>query len=330
MPLVPKCEGGVTVPESNTVLECNGIHHWFGSKHVLHDVNLKISRGQIVAIVGPSGCGKSTLFRAIVGTHPPCQGDVVICGTDGNRRIVREPGRDRGIVYQNYALFDFLTVLENVAFGLMLDETSIPFRFFQYPKWRKLRSEHEAKAEALLKKVGLGEAISRYPSELSGGMRQRVAIAQALIMEPDVLLLDEPFGALDEATREELQRMLLSLYAENTEAMRSGRESEARTILMVTHELTEAIFVSDRVLGLSQFWDWQGAGLEEAPGATIVYDKAATIFSPDDTKRHEDFVAQREEIYHAVFEPSVCQAHDDFVHFWKEVHGGDGKGVVES
>lgn len=312
--------------KSQKVLEIQGLHHWFGAKRVLHDINLEIARGQIVSIVGPSGCGKSTLFRAIIGTHPQRQGIIRVFHPDGRWDPVLGPGRDRGIVYQNYALFEFLTVLENVAFGLMLDQTTPFARWFQRRTWKNLRRRHREAAYALIERMGLAGAADRYPTELSGGMRQRVAIAQALIMKPDVLLLDEPFGALDEATREDLQRLLLELYADNVKALKEGRPADAATILMVTHELTEAIFVSDRVLGLSQYWNWQAANLAAAPGATIVYDKAARVFNPEEAKEHADFVKQREELHHAVFDPEVLQQHDSFVDYRKRVYSGDRVG----
>jgi len=191
---------------------------------VLFDVNLDVRRGQFVGLVGPSGCGKSTLLRAIVGTHPPQRGELVIYNhhAEGVGTLIQSPGRDRGIVYQQYSLFPFLTALENVAFGLMVDRTSLPFRSLQMLRWRRMRKDHLQEAADWLNKVGLASAMHRYPAEMSGGMRQRVAIAQALIMKPEVLLLDEPFGALDEAMRESLQRMLLRLYHENTEAVAKG------------------------------------------------------------------------------------------------------------
>jgi len=260
---------------SQKVVECRDLSHWYGPKLVLHKVNISIARGQIVGLVGPSGCGKSTLLRAILGTHPPSDGKVIVYRPgDESGSIVTSPGRDRGIVYQRYALFPFLTTRENVAIGPKLDETSIPGRIFGFAKWRNLRKQHLEEADALLEKVGLKDAINRYPHELSGGMRQRVAIAQALIMKPSILLLDEPFGALDEATREELQLLLLTLYAENCEA-KANNEAPPYTILIVTHELTEALYVGDRVMGLSQYWDWASQGLKESPGATIIYDKPA-------------------------------------------------------
>ena len=314
------------------VLSCEGLHHWFGPKHVLHEINLSIVRGQIVALVGPSGCGKSTLLRSIVGTHPPRRGSVIIHQKEGDTIVshpVTRPGRDRGIVYQRYTLFPNLTAIQNVAFGRMLDETTIPFRLFKVQQWRKLRFEHLKEAAALLDKLGLGHARDNYPQELSGGMRQRVAIAQALIMKPAILLLDEPFGALDESTREDLQRMLLSLYKENIDAAERN-ESPPYTILMVTHELNEALFVSDRVLGLSQYWDWKGAGHKEFPGATIVYDNSAPVFHPQAEREYQAFSTRKEEILRATFEPEVCQAHDEFLRFWKAAGDGRVTGILRS
>ncbi|MFV1964197.1 MAG: ABC transporter ATP-binding protein [Pirellulaceae bacterium] len=287
------------------VLECKNVSHWFGEKKVLYDIDLQIARGQIVALVGPSGSGKSTLLRAILGTHPPCSGQVLMDG-----KSYREPSRDRGVVYQRYSLFPFLTAEQNVAFGLMLDSTSIGFRWFQLWKWRPQRQRHLAESAEFLKRVGLEAARHQYPSELSGGMRQRVAIAQALIMRPKLLLLDEPFGALDEATREELQLMLLNLYAENVSAKKEGKPPP-HTIMIVTHELSEALYVSDRVIGLSQY---HSSG---SSGATIVYDKAAPVFTPSDPKDAGQFLAQKGELLRAVFDQDYIQHHSEFVSFWE-------------
>lgn len=303
------------------VFEARGVHHWFGSNKVLYDVNLKIAQGQIVALVGPSGCGKSTLLRALLGTHPPWSGEVLMDG-----HAYRRPNRDRGIVYQRYSLFPFLTARENVAFGLMLDQTAIWQRAMLW-KWLPLKEKHLDAAEALLERLQLKAAANRYPEEMSGGMRQRVAIAQALIMKPRLLLLDEPFGALDEATREDLQEMLLHLYQENLAAQRAGLPPP-HTILIVTHELTEAIYVSDRVVGLSQYWDWPSEGMKEAPGATIVYDRVAPVYHPDDDVEHAQFVAQREDLRNVVFQPEPPRKRDEFVRFWDECAAGLGAGVM--
>ena len=308
--------------EFDICLECRGISHWFGRNKVLWDIDLRVARGQIIALVGPSGCGKSTLLRAMVGTHPPKAGQVLVNGTP-----VTGPGRDRGIVYQQYALFPFLTARQNVAFGLMLDQTSFPQRLLKPVWWRRLRQRHLAEAGDILERYGLGSSLDKYPSEMSGGMRQRVAIAQAVVMRPEILLLDEPFGALDEATREELQAMLLTLYQENLTAQAAGL-APPHTIFIVTHELNEALYVSDRVLGLSRHWDWEATGATEAPGASIVYDRVAPVYRPDDPKEYEHFADQRAEIREVAFEPVRREPRGVHCTFWDQVRAGEGQGVV--
>ena len=307
-------------PSPLIALESRGVNHWFGPKRVLVDVNLKVGRGQFVSLVGPSGCGKSTFLRAILGTHLPRQGEIYVFSGDASARPnpVRGPGRDRGIVYQQYSLFPFLTALENVAIGLHLDETSLSYRLFCFPKWRRLRRRHRELAAEYLARVKLPDAMDLYPHEMSGGMRQRVALAQALIMKPEIILLDEPFGALDEATREDLQRMLLSFYLENQQAKQRG-ERAPHTLIIVTHELNEAIYVGDRVVGLSQYWDWKKEGHASCPGATIVYDKAAPVFEVKDGRDFEKFAGQREEIRRCVFDSSTAQDRHEHVLYWKEM-----------
>ena len=313
----------------DVAMKIQDLHHWFGNHNVLYNVDFEIVRGEIVSLVGPSGCGKSTLLRAITGTHLPERGQVIVYPSDAgaNGKPVKGPGRDRGIVYQRYSLFPFLTALQNVAIGPMLDQTGLPFRFFKFPAWRRLRKRHLEESAAILERVGLAHAIHRYPHELSGGMCQRVAIAQALIMKPEILLLDEPFGALDEATREDLQVMLLTLYEENVEAQRRG-EKPPYTIMIVTHELNEALYVGDRLLGLTQYWDWRGEGHESAPGATIAYDKVAPVYRPNDPKDTGDFLKQREEIRMTVFEESYLQPRDECRVFWDQVNDGQARGVL--
>jgi NitT/TauT family transport system ATP-binding protein len=304
------------------VLHCDRISQAFGTKRVLHQVHLEIVRGQIAALVGPSGCGKSTLLRAILGTHPPQKGEVRM-----NGEVVTSPGRDRGIVYQRYSLFPFLTAEKNVAFGPMLDQTNLLFRGLQFWKWWKLHQQHLAEARGLLTRLKLAESLHHYPAEMSGGMCQRVAIAQALILRPQILLLDEPFGALDEATREEMQAMLLGLYAENLAAKREGRPPPY-TILIVTHELNEALYVADRVIGLSQYWAWEETGETSPPGATIIYDAVSPVFSRDSEAEAARFTHQREELRRAVFEAAVRPPRDKYVRFWDEVKAGQGVGVM--
>ncbi len=298
----------------NTIVKCDNVSHWFGPNRVLHNINISIAAGQIVGLVGPSGCGKSTLLRAIVGTHPPNQGTIRTFNHNpghinhGLATIVTRPGRDRGVVYQKYTLMPFLSARKNVALGLKLDETN-PFNRLNPFGWIPLRRDHLRQADELLEKVGLSKARDLYPAEMSGGMQQRVAIAQALIMKPRIMLLDEPFGALDEAMREELNVMFLRFYQENLQAKEKG-ESPPYTILFITHELNEALYVGDRVIGLSQHWDWttpnqatDGSGhpgFDYCPGATIVYDEPARIFHPDDEKDHSMFVQQKSDIRKAL------------------------------
>ncbi len=292
---------------SEFALEIRGVNHRFGSVRVLDSIDLKILPGQIVAIVGPSGCGKSTLLRSILGTHPPTEGEILADGTP-----VRGPTRNVGIVYQNYALYDFLTAEQNVSFGLKLDETTMIDRWVLVPKYLKKRKEQHTRARNFLHQVGLADACGRYPGEMSGGMKQRVAVAQAFIMQPKIVLLDEPFGALDEAMREELQIMLLRFYQENLIDKREGRRPKY-TILMVTHELNEAIYVADRVIGMSRFHT------EGERGATIVYDRPCPVFRPDDARDFSKFVEQREELRRAVFDEHFIKDRNKYVTFWNEL-----------
>lgn len=300
-------------------LECRAIKHWFGTKKVLHDVNLKVGRGQFLSLVGPSGCGKSTLLRAIVGTHLPNEGATLVDLAHGEAQLtpITGPGRDRGIVYQHYSLFPFLTAQQNVAVGLMLDQTSIPFRLFNYFNWRRLRREHLKLASEYLERVKLKDALKLYPHEMSGGMRQRVALAQALIMKPEIILLDEPFGALDEATREDLQRLLLELYDQNQAAKRANTPPPY-TLIIVTHELNEAIYVGDRLVGLSMYWNWRDQGHESCPGATVVYDRPSPVFEPHANREYELFEQQRDELRQQVFDPTQLQAVEEYVTYWKD------------
>lgn len=321
---------------SNIILNVQHLGQTFdGNKHVLYDINLQVMRGQFVGLVGPSGCGKSTLLRAILGTDPPSTGSVEIEG-----KPILAPCRDVGIVYQRYGLYDFLTAEENVAFGPKLDRTNIPFRIFRPLKWRRMREGHLRLARQWLKKMKLEQALASYPCQLSGGMQQRVAIAQALIMKPKILLLDEPFGALDEATREELQKLLLILYQENMDAMKEGNEPP-HTVIIVTHELNEAFYVCDRVVGLSRNWTekkdgravemsangdplWRGRDL----GATKVYDKAAPVYSPNDPRNFERFLPLITELRNVVFNPkNTDQDRYGNVTFWSDLDRGVGTGV---
>ncbi|GAB7007029.1 ABC transporter ATP-binding protein [Nocardioides sp. AN3] len=183
----------------------------------LDDVSLEVPAGELLTLVGPSGCGKSTLLDLVAGLTRPTRGEVVVDG-----RPVTGPGLDRGVVFQQYALFPWRTALANVEFGL--EEKKVP------------RKERTARAREVLGLVGLSAFADRYPHELSGGMKQRVAIARSLAYEPAVLLMDEPYAALDAQTREALQDDLLGIWR------RTGT-----TILFITHGIEEAVYLGQRV-----------------------------------------------------------------------------------
>jgi len=300
-------------------LKIDEVCHNFGDNQVLNHVNLKVGHGQFVALVGPSGCGKSTLLRAILGTHPPVGGNIYAHGTE-----ITRPSCDVGIVYQHYSLYDFLTAQENVAFGPMLDQTNLWFRIFRFWDFFRMYRGWMEDARQLLNKLDLEKAINKFPADLSGGMKQRVAIAQAIIMKPKVLLLDEPFGALDESTREDLQVMLLQLYQENVRARDRG-EMPPYTVVLVTHELNEAFYIADRVIGLSQY---HGNGF---PGATIVFDQPAPVFSPTAPRNFGIFFEQKELLRKVVFDEKYLPKGDEFVTFWNQyekLHGIPADGVM--
>lgn len=315
--------------EMTVNLDCMDVHQSFGDNHVLHQINFDVIAGQIVSLVGPSGCGKSTLFSAITGTRPPKKGEIrVYTGDDyQNGMVANQPGPDRGIVYQKYTLMPFLTAKENVAFGLKVKNSTM-FRYFRPLKWRSLYKSYLKQAEEWLDYLKLSHVMDLYPSEMSGGQQQRVAIAQSLINKPEILLLDEPFGALDEATREKLQIMLLTFYEENIKAKKAG-EDPPYTIIIVTHELNEAIYVGDRVIGLSQYWNWKEQNHEKCPGATIVYDKVTPVYTPRCIKNYDDFVEQREEIRRVVFDPNFLANPNENSIFWKQVQEGKGEGILD-
>ncbi|KAB2920739.1 MAG: ABC transporter ATP-binding protein [Hyphomicrobiaceae bacterium] len=185
-------------------------------------VDLSIAPSEIVSIVGPSGCGKSTLLRMVAGFDTPSSGDILL----GGQRI-KAPGADRGIVFQQPQLYPWLNVSENVVFG---------------PRMRGVpRASYADAAVRYIEAVGLSGFEKHYPYQLSGGMRQRVQIARVLINEPTILLMDEPFGALDYQTRLEMQKLLLDLCGEL-----------APTVLFITHDIDEAVFISDRIYVMSR------------------------------------------------------------------------------
>jgi sulfate transport system ATP-binding protein len=221
----------------------------FGRYTALENISLEIRTGELIALLGPSGCGKTTLLRIIAGLEWPDRGSVSLHGTDITSRNVRE--RDIGFVFQHYALFRHMSVFENVAFGLEVK-----------PRAERLpEQEIRKRVFELLKLVQIEPLADRYPSQLSGGQRQRVALARALAVEPKVLLLDEPFGALDAKVRRELRRWLLKLH-----------EKVRVTTVFVTHDQEEALEVADRVVIMNQ------GRIEQIGTPDEVYDRPANPF----------------------------------------------------
>ena len=210
-------------------IEIRDIEKHFGNFHALSNVNLDIPSGELLALLGPSGCGKTTLLRIIAGLETPDSGTIHFSGEDTTDVHVRE--RNVGFVFQHYALFRHMTVFENVAFGLRMKPR----------QQRPSESEIKRKVHELLSLVQLDWLADRYPSQLSGGQRQRIALARALAVEPKVLLLDEPFGALDAKVRKELRRWLRRLHDELHV-----------TSIFVTHDQEEALEVADRVVLMNQ------------------------------------------------------------------------------
>lgn len=304
------------------ILNIENVSQWFGKNRILHDINLKIYQGQFVALVGQSGCGKSTLLRAILGTEPPKEG---IIETDGIP--VNGPNRNVGIVYQKYSLYRFLTAKQNVSFGLKLDQTQIYHRFWMPFYWNRLKKQHEKQSIEMLDKLRLKDVYDKYPNELSGGMQQRVAIAQALVMKPKIILLDEPFGALDESTRESLQLMLLNLYQENLQAIKNHQDPPW-TVIIITHELNEAFYVSDRVVGLSKNWHDDEGRSGTNLGATKVWDKAAPTFHPNEPKDFSKFIPMRDELRDSIISGTSSVHRDLHVSFWQDLSNGIGTGVA--
>ncbi|HEX8915220.1 MAG TPA: ABC transporter ATP-binding protein [Humisphaera sp.] len=207
------------------VLEARGLSKWFdsakGPVEALRDVNFDVHRREFICVIGPSGCGKSTLIRILAGLDSPTAGQILLDG-----KPVTGPGADRGMVFQGYTLFPWLTVKRNVMFGPL----------------SKGHGAMKAENEAMqwVKMVGLEKFADHYPHQLSGGMRQRVAIARALANQPRILLMDEPFGALDAQTRSQMQGYLQQIW-QNVDV----------TILFITHDLDEAVYLADRIVVLA-------------------------------------------------------------------------------
>lgn len=268
---------------SNYFLFLKDVMKSYGSKIVLADIDLAVKKGEFCTVVGPSGCGKSTLLRLILGQEQATSGIINI-----NEEQILRPSPDCGIVYQKYSLFPHLTILENIMLGKLLP---MPF-------WKAAFVKKEARKEAMqyLEDVRLAEHADKYPHQLSGGMQQRVAIAQALIMKPEILLMDEPFGALDPGTREAMQVLILKIW-----------EEHQMTIFFVTHDLEEAVFLGTRILVLSQFYTDKRDGKKGMTGgARIVADYPLKITSTN-VKETAEFGKFIQQIRHEGFNPENLQ-----------------------
>ena len=226
----------------------------FGEKVVLERISLDITEGAFVSVIGPSGAGKSSLLRVILGQDQPSRGQILLDGAP----LPRECGPDRGVVFQRYSVFPHLTVLGNTMLGLEFAGAPIAARLFGAAR-RAARDE----AEAMLAAVGLSDSLDLYPSEMSGGMQQRLAIAQALVKRPRILLLDEPFGALDPGIRADMHGLITRLWQEF-----------GLTIIMVTHDIKEAFALGTRVLTLDKRRHDPHA--PQRYGAGVIYDIALT------------------------------------------------------
>ena len=226
----------------------------YGEKVVLERISLDIAEGAFVSVIGPSGAGKSSLLRVILGQDQPSRGRITLDG----QPLPAECGPDRGVVFQRYSVFPHLTVLGNTMLGLELARAPIAARLFG-----SARREARAQAEQMLAAVGLADSLHLYPSEMSGGMQQRLAIAQALIKRPRILLLDEPFGALDPGIRADMHVLITRLWREF-----------GLTIVMVTHDIKEAFALGTRVLTLDKRRHDPHA--PQRYGAGVIYDIALT------------------------------------------------------
>jgi NitT/TauT family transport system ATP-binding protein len=258
-----------------TALAVENLWKEYGDQVVLENVSLSVAARSFVAVVGPSGCGKSTLLRILLGQERVSRGMVTLDGAP----LPAEPGPDRGVVYQRYSVFPHLSVLGNVMLGPELQAGRFSGRSFGAAR-RALAEE----ARAMIADVGLSGAEDKYPAQLSGGMQQRLALAQALMMKPRVLLLDEPFGALDPGIRADIHKLMKRLWHERP-----------MTVIMVTHDLREAFTLGTRVIALGRTRDLPEEALRY--GASITKDieiwpprvaGGGSVFDPETPNGRDD------------------------------------------
>ncbi|RZL96130.1 MAG: ABC transporter ATP-binding protein [Variovorax sp.] len=241
-----------------------------GPMRVLDDVSFDIREGEFVSIIGPSGCGKTTLMNMLGGFVKPTGGAVLLDG-----RPVAGPGPDRGVIFQEYGVFPWLTVRQNIAFGLKLSASKVP------------AGEREAIVQRYMGLMGLADFADHFPKHLSGGMRQRLAIARAYAVRPQFLLMDEPFGALDAQTRSAMQDLLLEVL-----------RAEGKTVMLITHSVEEAIYLSSRIVVVTA----RPARIRTIIDVPFGYPRAENV--------HDDprFVALRSEIRELVMQEYAAQA----------------------
>lgn len=266
----------------NCILHVENVYKRYGDKVVLDNIDLSVAKGELCTVVGPSGCGKSTLLRLVLGQEFPTSGQISIDGAQAGF-----PDTQRGIVYQRYSLFPHLSVLDNVTLGPRLSA----------------KGDAGTKQEAmkLLERVRLEAHAHKMPHELSGGMRQRVAIAQSLIMKPKILLMDEPFGALDPDTREEMQLFLLELWEEHN-----------MTIFFVTHDLNEAAFLGTRLFALSQYYTDDRGEHYTQRGARLVVDIQLPRGTGTNVKHSMEFTQFVDKVRDDAFDPDIKQHVKEF------------------
>jgi len=244
----------------SAVLALSNVWVEYGDKVVLERINLDIEEGSFLSVIGPSGAGKSSLLRLVLGQTAPTRGRIML----DDAPLKPECGPDRGVVFQRYSVFSHLTVLQNTMFGLECAEAPFTARLFG----SRRRAAREKAAE-MLAAVGLEDSLDLYPAQMSGGMQQRLAIAQALIKRPRILLLDEPFGALDPGIRADMHALITRLWREY-----------GLTILMVTHDIREAFALGTRVLTLDK--PRIDPHAPQRFGATVIYDIPLTRKTRED------------------------------------------------
>lgn len=253
-------------------IELKRISKHYDDNVVLENLSTKVLEGEFVTLVGASGCGKSTFLKLLLGTERASSGELLMAGSP----IAQEPSPERGIVFQKYSVFPHLTVRENVALGLEFERSSRFGRLFGSARIQALEQ-----AEEWLEAVGLDQSLNQYPHELSGGMQQRLALAQALIKKPKVLLLDEPFGALDPGIRKDMHELVLGLW-----------KKHQLTVFMVTHDLREGFHLGSRL--------WVFDKVRHDPhaanryGSTITFD--LPLRSQDGSLESEDLTAINNQI----------------------------------